>query len=296
MIAFYENRTDEFYARDMTSGRHHVSCAAHLHYHLELIVFLQGEARAFADTKEYRLRAGDVFLTFPNQIHRYESFGQERYYILIVNPDMLPELSRCFSGNVPASALLPGAANDPEVATLAKNLCEGGRGAFSDVLRRGYLLTLFGKLLPQMTLTQGAVGDTHALKAIVTYCTQNYTKDLSLSVLEKELHISKYYISHLFSDKLKIGFNSYINSLRISYACRYLRHSDRSVTEISALVGFGTLRTFNRAFIRQTGKTPSEYRHADGTGAPPIPNGKQKPETAEKRKKDEENCELCCGS
>lgn len=293
MIAFYENRTDEFYARDQTSGRHHVRCAAHLHYHLELIVFLQGEARAFAGTKEYRLRAGDVFLTFPNQIHRYESFGEERYYILIVNPDLLPELSRCFTGGAPESALLPGAANDPEVAELARKLCIGGQGAFADVLRQGYLLTLFGKLLPQMTLTQEPVGDTHALTSIVTYCTQNYTKDLSLSVLEKELHISKYYISHLFSDKLKIGFNSYINSLRISYACRYLRHSDKSVTEISTLVGFGTLRTFNRAFVRQTGKTPSEYRRAGGKESVPVPDGKKMPGTAEKRKKDEEDCEFC---
>lgn len=264
MIAFYENRTDEFFSKDQTNGRHRVRCAAHLHYHMEMVVFLEGEARAFADTKEYVLRAGDVFLTFPNQIHRYESFGTERYYILIVNPDFLPELARKLGTATPESALIPGAANDPEIRELARRLCTSEEGAYDEILRRGYLLVLFGKLLSQMTLTQSVVGDTHALKTIVTYCTQNYTRELSLSVLEQELHISKYYISHLFSDKLKIGFNDYINSLRISYACRYLRHSDYSVTQISSLVGFGTLRTFNRAFVKQTGKTPSEYRRTKG--------------------------------
>ena len=111
-----------------------------------------------------------------------------------------------------------------------------------------------------MELTKTVPDDSHALKAIVNYCARNYTKDLSLSLLESELHISRYYISHLFSDKLQIGFNDYINSLRVSFACNYLKHSDRSVTEISDLVGFGTLRTFNRAFQKQIGRSPSEYR------------------------------------
>ena len=33
-----------------------------------------------------------------------------------------------------------------------------------------------------------------------------------------------------------------------------------TVTEISEAVGFNTLRTFNRAFIKQMGMSPSEYR------------------------------------
>jgi AraC-like DNA-binding protein len=32
------------------------------------------------------------------------------------------------------------------------------------------------------------------------------------------------------------------------------------MTEISRIVGFNTLRTFNRAFVKQIGVTPSEYK------------------------------------
>ncbi|MBO7296439.1 MAG: helix-turn-helix transcriptional regulator, partial [Clostridia bacterium] len=63
-----------------------------------------------------------------------------------------------------------------------------------------------------------------------------------------------------FGNKIGTGFNDYINALRVSEACRYLRRTNKSITEISALVGFGTLRTFNRAFIKQVGTSPSEYR------------------------------------
>ena len=86
---------------------------------------------------------------------------------------------------------------------------------------------------------------------MVEYCVRHFDKDLSLSVLERELHISKYYISHLFSDKLHISFNDYVNSLRISYACKHLRRSNSSITQIASLVGFASLRTFNRAFQKQ---------------------------------------------
>ena len=105
--------------------------------------------------------------------------------------------------------------------------------------------------------------ENQAMKAIVQYCSQNFTKELSLAILEKELHLSKYYISHLFGDKLGIRFNDYINSLRISEACRLLRMSDMNITEVSNASGFGTLRTFNRSFMKQMGISPSDYKRTN---------------------------------
>ena len=111
------------------------------------------------------------------------------------------------------------------------------------------------------------VGDSDALRAIVSYCTQNFSENLSLSMLEEKLHLNKYYISHLFSGKLGLRFNDYINSLRISEACKLLANSDLSITDISERVGFNTLRTFNRAFIKQMHCSPSAYRKSKTEGA-----------------------------
>ena len=262
MIAFYENRTADYHCRTVLPGRSRIRCAAHLHTHIELVLFLQGHCTAFADSERTEIYGGDVFISFPNQIHRYESYGEEQYHLFIINPDILPPLADVFLEHLPTSSRIAGAANDPEVLELARRLValEGEKDDYTEIRRQGYLLALLGKLISKTTLTKTVPDDSHALKSIVTYCAKNYTRDLSLALLENELHISRYYISHLFSDKLQIGFNDYINSLRVSFACNYLRHSDKSVTEISDLVGFGTLRTFNRAFRKQTGRTPSEYR------------------------------------
>ena len=125
------------------------------------------------------------------------------------------------------------------------------------------MLALFSELLSRMETTRPQVGDSETLRALVSYCSRNFAENLSLSVLEEHLHLNKYYISHLFSEKLGMRFNDYVNSLRISEAQRLLVNSDLSITHISEQVGFNTLRTFNRAFFKQMGLTPSEYRKSD---------------------------------
>ena len=120
-----------------------------------------------------------------------------------------------------------------------------------------------------MTFRESSQADSLTLRSIVSFCAQNYSRELTLATLEQELHLSKYYISHLFGSKIGTGFNDYINALRVSEACRYLRRTNKSITEISALVGFGTMRTFNRAFIKQVGMSPSEYRKTALSGNEP---------------------------
>ena len=45
----------------------------HLHRELELVYVERGSVRAFADKKCYKLESGDMFLSFPNQVHYYEN-------------------------------------------------------------------------------------------------------------------------------------------------------------------------------------------------------------------------------
>ena len=258
MIAFWENRTDALHVSERTRLR----CAAHLHHHLELVLFLEGSSIGFADTERCEIEAGDAFLAFPEQIHRYESHAPERFYILIADPELMPELAPLFTGPLPGSALIKGGAKDPLVLEAARRLVEmkSPQTVSEKAVQKGLLLTVFGRILSHCSLSQTRTGGPHAFRAVVEYCTKNYQKELALSVLERELHVSKYYVSHLFSERMQLSFNDYVNSLRVAHACRHLKSDELSVTEICAQVGFSTLRTFNRAFQKQMGCSPSEYR------------------------------------
>ena len=98
------------------------------------------------------------------------------------------------------------------------------------------------------------------LQNIINYCTLNLSSNLSLDDLAQSLHLSKYYVSYLFNNKLKISFNNYINSLRVNAACDLLAETDKNMVDISQEVGFGSIRSFNRAFTGVMGVTPTVYR------------------------------------
>lgn len=264
MSLMYEIKKGSFsYERRNYTAR--LQFPAHLHYHVELVRMIDGEADCYADARKYRLHSGEFFIAFPNQIHSYESFDKESFDIILLSPEVLSEFSPIFERNLPKSAVIkPDPRCDmlnPLMDMLVESVKEARAGKrFAEEKQKGCLLAFFSELLRHTELYGPESAELSALKTVVDYCSRNYTNELSLALLSKELHMSKYYISHIFGSKLNMGFNDYVNSLRISKACILLAREEMSITEISSAVGFTTIRTFNRAFLRHTGLSPSDYR------------------------------------
>ena len=257
MIAYLEKKTTGFLIKESKK----LQFPAHLHRHIEFVILLDASVTAYADTECCLLQPGDAFIAFPNQVHRYDPPREgERSIIVIVDPDMMPDLCPTFFDVLPRSAHLKAFLCD-EVKALCTRLEELSTisSPLEEIERRALLTALFTRVLAAAHPV-ARENATNAVGAVVNYCARHYTEDLSLETLERELHISRYYISHMFTQKLRIGFNDYVNSLRVSHACRYLQHEDRPITEISTLVGFSGPRTFNRAFAKCIGMTPSKYR------------------------------------
>ena len=263
MKVIYEKKTDDFYYRNDNKKHTPLQCRAHLHYNVEIVYMRRGQARVFIDSDTYELETGNLLFVFPNRIHRFEDEGkQNEYDLFIINPDLTPELSQKITTENPQNPVIKCASKNPRILTLLDILSHTDQFPqdYRETLMKGYLLSFFAEILDMMPLKNSKPDENQAMRSVVQYCSQNFTRDLSLAILEEELHLSKYYISHLFGDKLGIRFNDYVNSLRISESCRLLRTTDMSITEISNASGFGTLRTFNRAFIKQMGISPSDYR------------------------------------
>jgi AraC-like DNA-binding protein len=60
------------------------------------------------------------------------------------------------------------------------------------------------------------------------------------------------------------SFVDLLDETRRELAAGYIRRSDYSVGEVAYLLGFAETSSFNRAFRRWTGMSPSEYRRAGG--------------------------------
>lgn len=243
---------------------HCLQIGAHLHSHLEIVLLLEGHSDVWIDGSEYSLVPGDLFIAFPNQVHCYSSHEYEDYWLLIIPEEMCKDLNSWINKCVPKCPVLH---RDQfpyvEILQLAGQI-ESVNGdepsELNQIISKGYILSLLGLILSNLQLVEEKMQDVSVMKQMLGFCAANFAEDLSLEVLEKELHINRYYISHLFSQKLKIKFNDYVNSLRIAEACKLLRETDRNITDIFNVVGFSSARTFNRAFLKLLDETPSTYR------------------------------------
>lgn len=97
---------------------------------------------------------------------------------------------------------------------------------------------------------------------------------LTISQLARRSGYPEYLVSLVINRCLDDNFWGYINRLRIEAARACLADGDdaRTVLDIAYDCGFTSKSTFNAAFKRQTGETPSGYRrrHAHGTAAEPA--------------------------
>jgi AraC-like DNA-binding protein len=98
------------------------------------------------------------------------------------------------------------------------------------------------------------------LDSIIAYINENFRDEISREGLASMIDLDPDYMSKLFKIYTGIRVGDYINSLRIKEACMLLTDSNASVIDISLRVGFESLRTFNRAFSRLMGMSPSEFR------------------------------------
>ena len=93
-------------------------------------------------------------------------------------------------------------------------------------------------------------------------------KDLTLQTLAQAVGTNRSYLSQYFSRK-GITYNIYINSLRINLfisRCRELAAAgqDIPIQQLALECGFGSYRTFSRAFLQRTGQSVTAWINGGG--------------------------------
>ena len=94
----------------------------------------------------------------------------------------------------------------------------------------------------------------------VKYIDKNYSADLSLETVAKEVFITPTYLSFLFKQCLGISFVDYLNKTRITKSCELLKDLRMKTYEISSSVGYKDEKYFSFVFKKYMGITPTQYR------------------------------------
>jgi AraC-like DNA-binding protein len=84
--------------------------------------------------------------------------------------------------------------------------------------------------------------------------------DLSLNSLARDLGHSSNHVSQVINEFDQCNFRDFINARRVAEACRLLQGSpETNLLQLAMDVGFNSKSSFNRAFRKFSGVTPSEY-------------------------------------
>ena len=92
------------------------------------------------------------------------------------------------------------------------------------------------------------------------YITNNCAQHLTLDSVARHMGISKSHFSHLFKRYTNMTFIDYLTIERIRRAESISLDLSRQITEVAVEAGCSSISTFNRAFRKVKGCSPSQFR------------------------------------
>ncbi|MBQ4630919.1 MAG: helix-turn-helix transcriptional regulator [Clostridia bacterium] len=98
------------------------------------------------------------------------------------------------------------------------------------------------------------------LRSIVEWIYKNIGEKITLDDASKEFGISKRSLTSLFKNRLTITFNDFLSGIRVEKAKNMLLKNELTITQIAYECGFGSVRNFNRVFLRFAKCNPGEYK------------------------------------
>ena len=98
------------------------------------------------------------------------------------------------------------------------------------------------------------------IRACLDYIDFHYAEDITLSCLASRFSVTDSYLSARFAEETGENLISYVNTVRIRYACTLLEKLQLSMQKIAELCGFSSSNYFSRVFHQKMGISPTEYR------------------------------------
>ena len=248
----------------------------HWHPYVELLVSRCDGNRATVNFNSYQLNQNDIALIWSGDLHAVQSVRDESYLIiqfpialLAVMGELngiLPRLSRLhcvrYDQNKPWSL---------QIIRFAETI---EQHYFQDVPFRevevyANLLSLFALIGKQCIQAESEAPeaenttDRSNLKLMTEAClfiSENCMKPLSLNDVALEIGVSRSHFAHLFKNYTNMTFVDFLTVERVKLAETFFMNPNLRITDIAFESGFSSISSFNRAFRKVKGCSPTEFR------------------------------------
>jgi transcriptional regulator GlxA family with amidase domain len=126
---------------------------------------------------------------------------------------------------------------------------------------------------PQLSVSLRAqAGDRKPLRDLQLWIAEHLRGDLSVSALAAHVGMSVRNFARAFKCEMSVTPAEYVEGARVEAARRKLELGTASMAEVAADVGFGSVDTLRRAFLRATGRPPSACRQEDASALRLVAN------------------------
>ncbi|MEM9526822.1 MAG: AraC family transcriptional regulator, partial [Bacteroidota bacterium] len=97
-------------------------------------------------------------------------------------------------------------------------------------------------------------------KKLISYIDENFKEDINIQIIEEVCHYSYRNINRIFEALHHETIGKYIKRLRLEKAAQYLKYSETGISDIAFEVGFEERASFNKAFKKKYGCSPTAFR------------------------------------
>lgn len=235
-------------------------CSNHIHRQMELIMVTQGSLHMRIRNEDCLVPTGHA--VFIESFEPHSLLESEHNFLSIFEfpRELAPLFCEYLLTHRPTrrAVAIPEAAYAYVLSRLPVygNKCE--TIAYESIPAQAILMPLFDVFLSSCAFVDGRVGYRDSFLRAIDYITNHMDDNLSLTSVAEAINIKPQSLSRLFSECAAISFSSYVRYLRVCRSAAAMR-TGASVTDVVFSTGWGSIRTFNRAFREVTGMTPSVF-------------------------------------
>lgn len=242
-------------------------CQQHLHKGFEFIHALNGNTQISVGSKKYVLKKGESLMILPYQIHSLHAQSQSDIFVAVFSGSQVESFARLMQGKEAKDARF-----QIEKSTLdfiSNNLMgvnsetgdyDVGKVAIPDTLTlKSCIYAICAQFYKNSSFVQKST-DNKLFFELLNYIENNYASDISLNTLSGELGYDYRYLSRQFNSVFKVNFKTLVNQYRCEKAKQLIMSTNDTISDIALESGFQSVRSFNRVFLAQTGKKPTDIR------------------------------------
>ncbi len=248
----------------------------HTHDYYEFYLFIEGDISMQVGRDIYPIHFGDAMLILPEMAHHAIIRNPEipyRRFVFWMSKEFcesLGHLSSCYTYAINYAKengqylyhLNQIAVNSLQ-SKMLRLLEEMQASRFGKELQISLyvedLILSINRLVYDILEPKRHFSDASLYTSLVEYIEEHLEDELSLEKLAEEFCISKYHIAHVFKDNMGLSIHQYITKKRL-VLCQEAICANTSITDVYHTYGFGDYSSFYRAFKKEYGVSPKEYR------------------------------------